>query len=72
MKDIAVDSETVCLWLVDHSYDRAIYCYKNSVLTIQYWKNHYGFIIFSFCIIVMIRGCDLLLNLFFGDWQYCT
>jgi len=24
MKDIAVNSETVCLWLVDHSYDRAI------------------------------------------------
>jgi len=31
MKDIAVDSETVCLWLVDHSYDRAI---KDSVLSI--------------------------------------
>jgi len=27
-----VDSETVCLWLVDHSYDRAIY--KDSVLSI--------------------------------------
>jgi len=25
MKDIAVDVETVCLWLVDHSYDR---CYQ--------------------------------------------
>jgi len=24
MKDTAVDSETVCLWLVDHSYDRAL------------------------------------------------
>jgi len=24
MKDIAVDSETVCLWLVDRSYDRTI------------------------------------------------
>jgi len=24
MKDIAVDPETVSLWLVDHSYDRAI------------------------------------------------
>jgi len=24
IKDIAVDSETVCLWLVDHSFDRAI------------------------------------------------
>jgi len=22
IKDIAVDSETVCLWLVDRSYDR--------------------------------------------------
>jgi len=24
MKDIAVDSEKVCLWFVDHSYDRAM------------------------------------------------
>jgi len=24
MKDIAVDSETVCLWIVDCSFDRAI------------------------------------------------
>jgi len=24
MKDFAVDSETVCLWLDDHNYDRAI------------------------------------------------
>jgi len=23
-KDIVVDSETVCFWLVDHSFDRAI------------------------------------------------
>jgi len=23
-EDIAVDSKTVCLWLVDHSFDRAI------------------------------------------------
>jgi len=24
MKDIAIDPETVCLWLGDHSFDRAI------------------------------------------------
>jgi len=24
MKDITVDSETVCLWLVNHNYVRAI------------------------------------------------
>jgi len=24
MKDIAVDSKTICVWLVDHSYDHAI------------------------------------------------
>jgi len=24
IKDVAVDSETVCLWLFDHSFDRAI------------------------------------------------
>jgi len=29
VKDIAVDSETVCLWLVDHSFDCAT---KDSVL----------------------------------------
>jgi len=24
IKDVAVDFETVCLWLVDHSFDRTI------------------------------------------------
>jgi len=31
MKDIVVDSETVCLWLVDHSYDRA----KNTLCCLE-------------------------------------
>jgi len=30
MKDIAVESETVCFWLVDHSLRS---CYKDSVFS---------------------------------------
>jgi len=32
MKDTLVDSEIVCLWLIDHSFDRAIK--KDTVLSI--------------------------------------
>jgi len=37
MKDIAVDSETVRLWLVDHSYDRAIKTLCSLWLNWDYW-----------------------------------
>jgi len=61
MNDFAVVSETVCLWLVVHSYDRAIktLCCLKLISDFNY-VNIYATYVINFLIPFLFEFCTLL------------